>query len=117
MKRYLGSFTGTGPDTKPTVVVEEPGSTTELRSRSDLRGYRTSVGFAWGYMGAGPNDLAISLLADVLGDDATRQWYKRFLEERIATLDDEDDWAMTDEDIRQWFKSIVDTVPHRRADA
>ena len=44
------------------------GATTALNPRLDLRNHSPD-GFAWGYNGSGPSQLALALCADALGDD------------------------------------------------
>jgi len=54
------------------VVVEKDddrdGTVTTLDRRLDLRNHSPD-GFAWGYGGSGPAQLALAICADALGDD------------------------------------------------
>ncbi len=49
-------------------VVEPIGLITDLNPRLDLV-HHSPTGFAWGYGGSGPAQLALAVLADALGDD------------------------------------------------
>lgn len=51
----------------PGTVTRADG--TKLPLRTDISN-RSPTGFAWGYRGSGPRQLAIALLADVYDDDA-----------------------------------------------
>jgi hypothetical protein len=50
------------------VTAREGGVAYPLPSRLDLRDH-SPTGFAWGYGGSGPAQLALAMLADALGDD------------------------------------------------
>jgi len=97
VKTYIGRI---DPPTDWRVVVEEDAqglvTPRPLRNRLDLRNHSPD-GFSWGYGGSGPAQLALSLLADALGDDeqACRlyQGFKWFV---IGGLDKDKPWAMSD---------------------
>lgn len=60
-------------------------------------------GFAWGYGGSGPAELARCLLLEVMGQDHGDKWhYQDFKDEFVAKWDD--GWAISDVDIKQWVK-------------
>jgi hypothetical protein len=68
-----------------------------LNPRLDLRAL-SKAGFEWTYEGAGPAQLALALLADHLGDDASAlRHYERFMREVVAQLDNA--WRLTSSDI------------------
>lgn len=55
-----------------------------LPLRLDLRNH-SPTGFAWGYAGSGPAQLALALLADALGDDELAlQHYQEFKRRVVA---------------------------------
>lgn len=84
------------------VTVTDGMHTVALPMRLDLMNH-SPTGFAWGYGGSGPAQLALALLADVLqNDNDALRLYGQFKFEHIATLDQNKDWTMTDEQIRQW---------------
>jgi hypothetical protein len=59
------------------------------------------AGFEWTYEGAGPQQLALALLAHALQDDArARQLAPAFMREVVALLDNA--WELTGEEILAW---------------
>jgi Family of unknown function (DUF6166) len=57
-----------------------------LDPRFDLSNH-SPTGFAWGYCGSGPAQLALAILADACGSDATAlKYYQAFKNDHIATL-------------------------------
>lgn len=67
MKTYTGERLMNG---EVVVMVEERRSRTGSSFKYTLRHLQLhSSGFEWGYGGSGPSDLALSLLADYLGED------------------------------------------------
>lgn len=98
MVRYEGRRT---PEdgAQVTRCDEETGECFPLPARLDLRDH-SLTGFAWGYGGSGPAQLALALLADALGDDerATRL-YQAFKWEVVASLPTAGGWALTDADV------------------
>lgn len=69
-----------------TVQVIIAGSETTLLSpRLDLRNH-SPTGFAWGYGGSGPAQLALALAADVLGDDQAALAVYQALKERFVSM-------------------------------
>jgi hypothetical protein len=73
-----------------------------LDPRLDLEN-RSPTGFECGYVGSGPRQLALAILADFLGEDelAVRlSW--RFMEEIIAGLPRDREWQITSEEIARW---------------
>ena len=50
------------------TVVEDDGRIRSLDPRRDLRNH-SPTGYAWGYSGSGPAQLALAILCDALGDD------------------------------------------------
>ncbi len=74
------------------------------------------TGFAWGYGGSGPADLALSILCDVLGERPTRKqlyWgeyrardhYQQFKWEYVATWPFDDRWEIDSDTILCWLMS------------
>lgn len=56
-----------------------------LAVRLDLRNHSPD-GFAWGYGGSGPSQLALAILADYAGDKVAGRFYQTFKERVIARL-------------------------------
>src|ERR1700722_17281320 len=62
MKIYRGSRSD---DNQEAIVeVDEDGVVHRLVPRPDIEGVQKPTGFAWGYGGSGPKQLAIALLAE-----------------------------------------------------
>lgn len=73
-----------------------------LPLRLDLCNHSPS-GFEWGYLGSGPAQLALALLAHATGDDAYAcAQYQTFKEDVVARLPPEQDWRMTDAQVLEW---------------
>lgn len=68
-------------------------------------------GFSWGYTGSGPSELARCLLIDALGeDDPYPGMYHAFKFDNVATWPTEEDWMMTDDEIRAWVEDYDQTA-------
>jgi hypothetical protein len=60
----------------------------------------SKTGFEWTYVGAGPRQLALAILADHLGDDARAlALSERFMRDVVARLDNA--WRMDGADIEE----------------
>ena len=59
--------------------------------------------FDYGYDGAGPADLARSILADFLGYAPKWRVYRAFLHQFIAPLDRAEPWTITEAEISAWL--------------
>ena len=68
-----------------------------LASRNDIRCF-THTGFEWGFVGPGPHQLALALLADHLGnDEQALALCRSFMERLTSQLDNA--WRLTAADI------------------
>ena len=75
--------------------VIEQGDARALQPRLDLAN-RSPTGFEWGYLGSGPAQLALAILADALDNDRlARQLYQRFKLRVIAPLPRYAPWQLT----------------------
>lgn len=84
------------------TVVDESGAVHALDPRFDLRNHSPS-GFAWGYPGSGPAQLALALLAHALhNDERAEELYQEFKDDVIACLDPQRPWRLTTDDILGW---------------
>jgi hypothetical protein len=90
MKRYEGHY---GDGDYPVWVDGQP-----LGLRLDLAN-KSPTGFAWGYLGSGPAQLALALLADCVGDELALKHYQTFKERVVAQLPAP--WTLTSEGIAQ----------------
>jgi len=77
---------------------------TKLPPRLDLRN-SSPTGFAWGYLGSGPVQLSIALLADALGDDAKAMQHYHMLKVWIvARLSGR--WEITADRIQEFVRNV-----------
>lgn len=77
------------------VVVADGNVHRPLNPRNDLRDHSPD-GFAWGYGGSGPSQLALALCADVLGDDEKAlDVYMDFKWKFVAKLNQGEAWNAT----------------------
>ena len=75
-----------------------------LDERNDIHQF-TELGFEWTYMGDSPQQLALALLADHLGDDQKAlELSERLMQVVVADLDNE--WEMTSSDLDAALASI-----------
>lgn len=89
MKRYTGDRTIDGIE----VLVDGA----PLDPRTDIAAI-SDAGFEWSYEGEGPEQLALALLADHLGDAAkARQLSDPFMRAIVANFNNE--WELTSADI------------------
>jgi hypothetical protein len=67
---------------------------------------KSPTGFAWGYGGSGPGQLALAILADYLQDDQeTQRWYQAF-KWRVITGLDRDHWKLTAAQVAEVLDSV-----------
>lgn len=93
MKTYTGSM----QNHEAVVTVDgQP-----LDPRFDLA-RRSPTGFAWGYGGSGPAQLAIALLADCEGAAVGQRFFQDFKWQVIALLEPDRPWTLTGDAIRAW---------------
>ncbi len=77
-----------------------------LNPRNDLWDHSPD-GFAWGYGGSGPAQLALALAADVLGDDQRAvRIHQELKRELVARWDMDSPWATDESWIRQLIESL-----------
>jgi hypothetical protein len=79
-------------------------------------------GFAWGYGGSGPADLALSILCDVFGerprikrlfwgDFLAHNHYQQFKWEFVATWPSDQNWEVSSVAILEWLRCRGTEVP------
>jgi hypothetical protein len=78
----------------------------ELDPRLDLQNH-SPTGFAWGYTGSGPAQLALAILAEVGQDDALAiDLHQGFKHDVIARLPDAT-WSISEEYVRGWIEAMI----------
>jgi hypothetical protein len=83
----------------------------ELAPRLDLRNH-SPTGFAWGYLGSGPAQLSLAILADFLGDDDhALALYQPFKEAFVARWNQDKEWCLT-ESVLRTAVDVVARGPH-----
>ncbi len=97
-KRYCGRRASDG--TVSVWVEPADGEPYPLPPRLDLR-HHSPAGFNFGYAGSGAAQLALALVADVLGDDErARQTYQQLKNRVVAKLDG-DVWELPEDELRR----------------
>lgn len=76
-----------------------------LNPRLDLVNH-SPTGFEWGYMGSGPAQLALAILADFYDDATALHYYQAFKTDVIAPLScDTKSWLIDERIIARWMES------------
>lgn len=76
------------------TVMEDDGHVRGLDLRLDLRNH-SPTGYAWGYGGSGPAQLALAILCDALGDDQrAERVYQPFKDATVARFDRDGHWIL-----------------------
>ena len=102
-----------GLDAKRSVKVLEHGTMRALDPRHDLRRH-SPEGFAWGYGGSGPAQLALALTADALADaDRALRIYQHFKFRVVAGLDGDLDWTLTVDQVIAAVQQLEDDLRAR----
>ena len=84
-----------------------------LPPRFDL-GHHSPDGFSWGYVGSGPSQLALGMLAEHLRDPTlvhnasvkARRLANAFMWQVVAKLKMDEGWSMTSCDIDDWLSGM-----------
>lgn len=87
----------------------------ELPPRLDLANH-SPTGFAWGYGGSGPAQLALAILADALGsgrEGDALAFHHAFKWSRIAHIPHDSGWVVTSDEVRRF----VETAPGTQMEA
>lgn len=97
MKTYQGRVTTKG--CQVTIIEVDAGGVitkTPLPPCFDLRNHSPD-GFAWGYLGSGPAQLALALLVSALNDkERALRLYQMFKAEFVARLEYGEPWEIVD---------------------
>ena len=100
MTLYYGYVVG--PMQWVVQVIERDGTPRNLKARTDEVNHSPD-GFAWGYAGSAPAQLAYAMLRDVTGDKAlSERLYQAFKTDVIAKLDKDESFRLHTNDIIRW---------------
>ena len=96
------------PDHEATVLVWEDGQPALLPIQPSQKLFNHSAGFAWGYQGSGPAQLALAILLDFTGDEELAlQHHQRFKREVIAPIpQDALSWCITGREIESFLQTL-----------
>lgn len=107
MNKYVGSYNGDGDPLTCVYVRVGIGSHKTIQRalplRIDLKNH-SPTGFAWGYLGSGPAQLALAILAHEYGQQFALANYQSFKEDVVAKLSDASGWALTSTELNAWRK-------------
>lgn len=96
---YVGKRDGAG---NPQVLKKvDDLASLALPPRFDLA--RHADGLNWAYSGSGPRQLAVALLADVLGDEFALELSQRFKQDVVARLPHEG-FSISAEAVEEWAR-------------
>lgn len=71
-------------------------------------------GFAWGYRGSGPAQLALALLLAEVGRDKALLYYQRFKDDVVAHWSLDEPWACGSDLMHGWVKRAKVRYPPER---
>ena len=94
------------------TVCQEGAEPKALNPRFDLRCH-SPTGFAWGYGGSGPAQLALALAADALGDDERAQKVYQDLKFKVVARLPEGRWTLSEAQVRAAIERIEQDRGHR----
>ncbi|WEX12375.1 DUF6166 domain-containing protein [Chelativorans sp. AA-79] len=90
-------------------VLDQTGAAHALDPRLDLRNH-SPTGFAWGYSGSGPAQLALAILCHALdSDERALDLYQAFKDAMILPLDRQRPWRLTTHDVLKWVRKYPST--------
>jgi len=88
------------------IFVLADGVTLDPKPSLKIRNHSPD-GFAWGYMGSGPSQLALAILLDYYGDaEKAERLYMRFKEKIIAQYPQDANWTLTGDAIERICDAI-----------
>ena len=68
-------------------------------------------GFNWGYRGSGPAQLALAVMLELTDqDDTALRLYQKFKAEVVANLNQDEDFELEVDDVKEWIKKERGTV-------
>ena len=99
-KSYIGVEGKSTPNVGRVIVRSEDMICNKLDPRYDLVNHSPD-GFAWGYTGSGPAQLALAILAGNTDAETALTHYQRFKEDVIGKL--QGNWQLTETQVVDWL--------------
>lgn len=65
---------------------------------------KSPSGFAWGYHGSGPGQLALAILLELTSEPSALNLYQQFKQEVIANLPTHEDFSLPVSQVLDWVK-------------
>lgn len=65
-------------------------------------------GFAWGYGGSGPAQLALAILLNFMPEEMAKIWYQKFKREFVALLEMGKNFQVAEEEVDKWIAANID---------
>lgn len=101
--KYNGKADDDLPNVGSVKVLDMEKGDYDLDPRYDLRNHSPD-GFAWGYGGSGPAQLALAILAHATDDKTAQKHYQKYKEGVIAALQSSD-WVITTKHVKDWLEA------------
>lgn len=98
---------GSGGDPHRADRVTETGNKQPLPLRLDLFNH-SPTGFSWGYEGSGPAQLALAILADVVGPSYAVDLHQAFKRDVVARQSMGEPWAIRWSEVARWVNDHLD---------
>ena len=111
MRQYRGAATELGGE----VTAEDGAGSRPLDPRYDLRNH-SPTGFAWGYGGSGPAQLALALCADALGDDGRAEGVYQEVKFRLVAGLPAGGWALSEREVLDTIRAVEAERAARQAE-
>jgi hypothetical protein len=99
------TYSPDGEQGTATITVEQDGESRPVRFHSR----HSPTGYAWGYGGSGPAQLALDILWDYLGEEPPPWLYQQFKTDVIAKLEPDKLWTITAAQIEEWLDVRAET--------
>lgn len=98
----MPTYTIEGRRTRQGCVVDvvQDGQRVPIRRRLDLVSH-SPTGLEWGYGGSGPAQLALAILAQVVGDNDALALHQDYKRDVVAALPYQR-WTITSDQVREW---------------
>jgi hypothetical protein len=82
-------------------VVRKDGKVLDARPSQRVVNHSPD-GFAWGYGGSGPAQLALALLLDACDERTALRFYQRFKWDVVAVWPIDGSWELTEDQLKHW---------------